>query len=152
MKTSSLLKLKSLVLLLSFVFTLSSCDLFKEPTLEEKLEGTWKVTSAVGPMNGQTVDIWALLSAFYPCVKEGTVSFSGGVFTSYIPAKCVDNTGESLNLFPTTGSFTVSEAGLLTITGDGLTYAGQITFSDDKTVTFVVTEDGETFTFTFTKQ
>lgn len=153
MKTN--LTLKSSLVLFALFFALSGCSLFKEPTLADKLEGTWKVSGIVGPYNGQTIDLWAILSGLSPCLKESTISFSNSDFSSYTPAGCKDSNGDSYDgyFFPSKGSYTVSDTGELTIVGsDGYTYTGQLTFTDNKNATYVVTESGISFTFSITKQ
>lgn len=153
MKTKSLSKIFGVFILLSSV--LSSCEK-EDNSPAGKLQGTWAVDSfiATDPDTSQEIDFYGLFAAFYPCIKNGTITFNDGAYVTSFPSDCVDEDGESLQIFPTasTGTYTITDAGEFTLNDDGFAYQGTYVFETDQKFVFTAIADGESVKITFIKK
>ena len=134
-------KINVLAVLSIFIFGMSACK--KEDVgPNDKITGTWKISSAVLKDASESIDFWALNNAIYPCTKEITMTFTeDGKYSTFEPSTCVGKDGGSFSLFSKTGTFRLTDnLSLDLIEDDATPYAGKVVFENGK-FTWTYVED-----------
>lgn len=146
---------RGFILCIFLTLLFSSCEK-NEASPDAKLEGTWRITSfvAVNPSTEQEVNFITEIAAFFPCIKESLITFSGGSYFTSIPEDCVSEDGESLQIFPSasSGTYTILEDGTFNLDDNGFLYEGIYRFDGNRQFVFTIGEGAEKLTITFEKE
>ncbi len=138
------------ILTVLFIGILSGCKKStNDVTPAGKLEGTWKIQSAViKDSDGTETQFWTLYVALFPCAANITYTFSNGNYTTTVPSGCVDGDGQSLALLSGTGGTYTLVDDVVSVDIDGQTLPGKISFSGNTAT--VVTVDPTDITASLT--